>query len=71
MPPPWWSPAGAAEAAGGRRDAIDPDDPLHEDAGRDDRFRIELAEGDDPCTVAIVVFAAIAITGPKLRAVMR
>ncbi len=23
------------------------------------------------CTVAIVVFAAIAITGPKLRAVMR
>src|SRR5689334_6485603 len=33
-----------AEAAGARRDAVDADDPLHEDPGSDDAFGVERAE---------------------------
>ena len=42
------------------------------DAGRDDDLGIEVADLDDlrpPATM--VVAAAVAITGPKLRAVLR
>jgi len=42
-----------------------------EDAGRDDRFRIEAAGFDHLVHVATVIFAAVAMIGPKLRAVLR
>jgi hypothetical protein len=46
-------------------------DALHEEARRDDGFGVERAEFHDLVHLATVVFAAIAMTGPKLRAVMR
>jgi hypothetical protein len=59
------------EAAGARRDPVDADDPVDEDPGVTTHSGSSVPSGTISCTVAIVVFAAIAITGPKLRAVMR
>ena len=48
------------------------DDPVDEDARRDDVLGVDVADLDDPATPRrSVIAAAVAITGPKLRAVLR
>jgi hypothetical protein len=48
----------------------DGDNAIHEDAGRDDRLRVQLPGSTTSATWTIVTLPAIAIGGPKFRAVL-
>jgi hypothetical protein len=52
-------------------DARHAHDAADEDAGRHDGLGVERPSSTISCTVAIVHLAAVAMTGPKLRAALR